>query len=591
MAKYFARQGYRTVYLSLTDTSIDINKVHKREVDNCLECFFKRTNEGIYILKEFQRKFERSHVEFGFEDLLQRLENECTPADVAFIVACPDWVDYLTKITNDSKLIYDCLDNWETFITDLDLGYNEITIHHERKLASLADLIIVSSKSLYVKMAPFNDHLYYLPNGVWNADYSKLCHIDTVPNDIKNIKKPIVFFMGAIAGWVDIELIRFLAESRPEYSFVFVGTKMQEELPECPNIYYLGKKKYEELPLYLKQAKVAIIPFKVNKLTAAVTPLKFYEYLSSATPVVTTVMPDLIGLQGSKMAQNYEEFLKYLDAYISMDEEQYQLEALRAVQTSKSFDWSILLEPLCSFIDGKDFEVLPKNDFMTEMIKTYQTLQGQDYIKNELITLYNSTGQYQMSCSLFGKDENIEEKDGIDLHQLSLAYFKQGDIEYSIRLLKMYLNGKDKLLQVYVESISNDENRVIFLELFLLKICGFIYDALRKADELYLMWRTNPKFLGMVCSLYMDVGEYDLAFQYGMEAIDVGEKYGYEEILDFYSLSFLISELCKLKKYDAAESIALSLTDVNEDWEEQIVKILADLYFIREFDLSKTVSD
>lgn len=582
MALFFAQQGYRILYLSLTEINSNLTEVHRSGTGDLLDRFFERTDEGIHILKKIEMKIDLNPG-FGFDDLLHKLEIYFSPKDVIFIVSFPDWIQYLNKVSNESKIIYDCLDDWESFISDLDLGYTETTIHNERKLASLADLIIVSARSLYVKMARFNDNLYYLPNGVWNADYGSFG--DEIPIDIRNIKKPIVFFMGAIAGWVDIDLIKYLADARPEYSFVFVGDEVKVKLPTSSNIHFLGRKKYEDLPLYLKEAKVAIIPFKVNKLTTAVTPLKFYEYLSSSTPVVTTIMPDLIGLPGSKMAWSYEDFLKHLDAYILMDNDQYQLEANRASQTSKRFEWAKLLEPLCSFFDGKDFILLPKSEFINEMINSYRTFQEQEYIQNELITLYNSTGQYQMSCSLFNKHENIEERHYIDYNQLALAYFKQGDVEYSICLLKKYLtSSKNHLFEVYVESIINDENRLIFLELFLLKKCGFIYEALKKSDELYPEWKTNPKFLGLLCGLYMDLGEYDLALHLAIKALDVGEEYTYEEIFDFYSLSFLIKQLSKQKIYDAAENIAISLMKVNQDWEEKTVKILADIYIMRELE-------
>jgi len=582
MAIYFAQRGYRIVYLGLSEINRNLSELHRNGSGDLLDRFFERTDEGIYILKKIETKIDL-HPEFGFDDLLQQLEIYFSPKDVVFIVSFPDWIQYLTKVSNKSKIVYDCLDDWESFVSDLDLGYSEMTIQNERKLASLADLIIVSARSLYVKMAKFNERLYYLPNGVWNADFEKSGDISETPIDIRNIQKPIVFFMGAIAGWVDIDLIKYLADARRDYSFVFVGDEIQVKLPALPNIYFLGRKKYEELPLYLKEARVAIIPFKVNKLTAAVTPLKFYEYLSSSTPVVTTMMPDLIGLHGSRMARNYEDFLDHLDAYVLMDHDQYQLEANRASETSKRFEWAKLLEPLCSFIDGKDFTTLPKSEFLNEMINTYQTFKEQDYIQNELIVLYNSTGQYQLSCSLFNKDENMEERHYIDYSQLSLAYFKQGDIEFSVYLLKKYFsNSKNHFFEVYVDSIINDKNMIIFLELFLLKICGFIYEALKKSDELYPDWKENPKFLGLLCGLYTDLGEYDLAFRYAIEALEVGEGYAYEEIFDFYSLTCLIRQLTIQKNYDAAENIALSLTKVSPKWEEKVIKILADIYFIRE---------
>lgn len=583
MADFFVKRGYHILYLSLSEINCNLSQAYRNGHGNLIDRFFERTEEGIHILKKLEKKYE-PNPKYSFSDLLHHLETYFSPKNVIFLVAHPDWVQYLDKVSRENMLIYDCLDNWESFVYELDLGYTETIIQNERKLAGMADLITVSARSLYVKMARYNNNLYYLPNGVWNEHFQNTVHPGQVPDDIRNIKRPIVFFMGGIAGWVDIDLIKYLVDARPEYSFVFVGFEIEAKLPDAPNLHFLGRKNYEELPLYLREAKVAIVPFKVNKLTAAVTPLKFYEYLSASLPVVTTFLPDLIGLPGSKMARTYEEFLKYVDEYVLMDNVQYHWEASQAVQTSKCFEWDNLLRPLCSFIEGENFTLPSKSQFLNKMIDDYQAFRDMELIQNELFALYNMTGQYQMSCSLFEKHVNQKEPRNIDYNQVALAYFKQGEIEYSISLLKKYLEiSQYRMLEKYAESIIHDENRVILLELFLLKLCDLTYEALKLSDELYPAWKTNPKFLGLLSGLYMDVGEYDLAFRLSMEALDVIEGYALEEIFDYYSISFIIRELTKLKKYDIAEQIALYLMSVNRDWEDKGVKLLSEIYFMREF--------
>src|SRR5690606_25886854 len=149
--------------------------------------------------------------------------------------------------------------------------------------------------------------------------------------------------------------ISFLASNRPLYSFVFVGDTVGCKLPDLDNIYFLGKKKYDELGSYLKNARVAIIPFKETNLTACVTPLKYYEYMSAGIPVVSTMLPDLVHLPGSKIVQDSVEFLSALDYYVYMNNKDYEDTKSLARKTSKEFDWNKLLEPLCNYIDEEQF--------------------------------------------------------------------------------------------------------------------------------------------------------------------------------------------------------------------------------------------
>ncbi|HZG71732.1 MAG TPA: glycosyltransferase [Chondromyces sp.] len=584
MASFFAKKGYRVIYISLVGESKVINEqeLNNIYVDSLLEKYSWRTEDGIFVLKRILKSKEK--VNDGLEDLLGKLEDYFKPKDVTFIVAFPDWMEFLNRISNECKLIYDCMDDWESFVSDLNWGYTQKMIQNERKLASTADLVIASARRLYTKMSLLNEKVYYLPNGVWNSDYYPKFNIHIIPQDIGSINKPIVFFMGAIAGWVDTKLIKFLAESRPNYSFVFIGSRVKEELPKIPNVYFLGHKKYEELPFYLSQARVAIIPFKVNKLTAAVTPLKFYEYLSSSTPVITTIMPDLLGLPGSKTALNYEEFLNYVDNYVNMERNEYELETRKAISTSKEFDWNILLEPLCSFIEERDFRIPVKNEFINTTIKIYENYKQNDLIKNELLTLYNSQSQYDLSCKLIQFKDIKYGNPYIDYINMALAYIKENQLENAIILLKLYVKSSN-LLTVYLDSLIKEKSKKIFLEIFLLKLSGNIYEALRLTDDLLLVNKTDSKLLGMLCGLYLDLGEYDIALHYAIDALNNRGYLRLEEVLDITCITFLINYLLKQKNYELAKETALSLMKINKEWEEKAVELLSDIY------LSKHMSD
>jgi hypothetical protein len=581
MAVYFAKKGYRVIYIGLPEEEVilDIDEFNLITTDRILDSYSKQTDEGIYILKRILNSNKEENA--GLDELLEKLERHFTPEKVTFIVAFPDWVKYLNRVTSRCKLIYDCIDDWESFVTDLDWGYQQEFIHNERKIAGIADLVITSAKSLYLKMAHFNNNVYYLPNGVWNADYKKRKIYNKKPKDMEKIREPIVFFMGAIAGWVDTNLIKYIAEKRPEYSFVFVGSEVKQKLPKRSNIYFLGHKKYEELPSYLQQAKVAIIPFKINKLTAAVTPLKFYEYLSSGTPVVTTMMPDLLELKGSKVATNYQQFLNYIDEFINMGDMQYLEIKKEALSTSLDYDWEILLEPVSRYIDYNEVINISTNEFVHNTIQVYKKYKENILIQNELIQLYNFIGEYNKSLEIILNIPSLN-IDGfeLDYNQVALAHLKNGNYEIAKSLVLQNIETKKqyRLLKKYYNSLINSNN-ILILEILILKLCGKHIEALKKIEN--FKNKDSPILLGILSGLYMDIGEYSVAFNYAIAALNNSCNLNINEILDPYVISALINECIKENNFDLAERLAFSLLNVDEELDKQAYDILGNIYLMK----------
>lgn len=323
---------------------------------------------------------------------------------------------------------------------------------------------------------------------------------------------------------------------------------------------------------------MAIIPFKVNKLTAAVTPLKFYEYLSSGTPVVATIMPDILGLGGSKIALTYEEFLKYIDEYVEMSSEEYELERQKAFETGKTFDWENLLEPLNSILrnEKEKYPIISKENFINNVICSYQIYNDNPVIKEQLLTFYNLMGKYDLSCSLYDDKDVAAGVVNTDYCQLALAYFKTGRIREVRQLLHYRL--KDSRQSVFAESLLSQKDDVL-LEIYLHKLTGDVYTALEKADHVLEQYKSDPRFLGLMSGLYLDIAEFDASFHLAIEAVQANSsRLGLEQILDFYSLKNFIIYLSEQKNFDLAEEICLYLMGINDQWEKEFMKLLSDVY-------------
>ena len=98
---------------------------------------------------------------------------------------------------------------------------------------------------------------------------------------------------------MDLDLLAAVARLRPEWHFVLLGDSTIDLTPyrSLPNMHFLGRKKYEDLPAYCRQFDVGLVPFKINEVTRAGIPTKLREYLAAGLPVVSTPLPEL-GLFG-----------------------------------------------------------------------------------------------------------------------------------------------------------------------------------------------------------------------------------------------------------------------------------------------------
>jgi hypothetical protein len=136
---------------------------------------------------------------------------------------------------------------------------------------------------------------------------------------MKRLPRPLIGFFGPIADWLDLDLIRFLALSRPDWSFVLVGKVATDvKLFDCvSNVHLLGQKSYEALPGYAKALHVGILPFVISESTIAANPLNLREHLAAGLPVVSAAIPDAARLQHIvRIGRNKLEFLNHVRAIL-----------------------------------------------------------------------------------------------------------------------------------------------------------------------------------------------------------------------------------------------------------------------------------
>jgi glycosyltransferase involved in cell wall biosynthesis len=249
----------------------------------------------------------------------------------------------------EQMLIYHCVDEFSEFT-----GINKAAIESmEHSLMERSDCVIVSSDLLYANKKRHNRNTFLVKHGVDTAHFRLACKPETiVPEEIRRLKGPVIGFFGLIADWVDLELIRFLAASRPQWNLVLIGKTVTDVriLDGVSNIHLLGQKPYELLPAYAKGFHVAILPFLMNDLTLAANPLKLREYLAAGLPVVSSPLPEAEGLKPLvQLARSQSEFLKRIEGVIDSRDAGPHIEVSRRMDSES---WDEKVEQLSRIVAG-----------------------------------------------------------------------------------------------------------------------------------------------------------------------------------------------------------------------------------------------
>ncbi len=162
----------------------------------------------------------------------------------------------------------------------------------EAELIEKVDLATANSLYLADYCRQFNPHSYYVGQGCETDLFDPQMDFER-PQDLPATDKPVIGYIGALLKKrLDIGLLEYLAEAKPEWDFVYVGPEDEHfknsKLHQQKNVLFTGPKQPAELPQYLKFFDVAINPQELNPLTVGNYPRKIDEYLAMGKPSVAT---------------------------------------------------------------------------------------------------------------------------------------------------------------------------------------------------------------------------------------------------------------------------------------------------------------
>ena len=234
----------------------------------------------------------------------------------------PAHCDIIKRLPH-SQVVYDCVDRHSGYPGMINPA---VVDGCERDLAMQCDTVFSTAAGLHETLSQYNPNSYMIPNGANYELFSQAqSKLDFVPDELADIKGPIIGFVGMLQECIDYDLITAAAKAHPEYTFVFVGKALPgvatDGLRALPNVRLCGLKPQQELPRYLSCFDVCINPFRAGALAKDVSPLKFYEYLATGKPIVTTPQPEqvLAFADAVEIADNAESFIKALERSLIPD--------------------------------------------------------------------------------------------------------------------------------------------------------------------------------------------------------------------------------------------------------------------------------
>ncbi len=222
-------------------------------------------------------------------------------------MAAPSFLGEMSEIAN----VYDCMDELSKFAC----APPQI-IDREMSLLEEADVVFTGGKKLFESKARLNPNCHFYGCGVEVPHFAKARLEGTpVAPELEGLPKPVLGYFGVVDERIDYALLADLADANPRASVVIVGPVLkvdERSLPRRPNLHWLGKRPYEDLPALCKGFDVCLMPFALNESTEFINPTKALEYMAAGRPIISTAVPDVVSNFGSVvgLAASRAEFVE-----------------------------------------------------------------------------------------------------------------------------------------------------------------------------------------------------------------------------------------------------------------------------------------
>lgn len=305
MASCYARQEHISVLFLTT----------QRHYDN----FFavKEIADGIFLVND--------HLSNRIDQVTQKSRQ---------VVSCIyniSSVDLLNNYHSD-KIEYEYVDDLSVTVSQAESLQHKLQIHQQ--LLEKADLTVATAQKLFEEALPISKNVILSPNAADYAFFSQKVEPNAKLRDIRKQYDCVLEYYGALASWFDYDLVRSVAERNPNWVWVLIGKKIDNDMERArietlPNVVYIPAVPYSELPSYIAGADILTIPFVLNNITESTSPVKLFEYMASKKPIITSDM---------------NECRKYASVHIYHDVDSFERLVQRSLEEQHDPGYLSLLE-------------------------------------------------------------------------------------------------------------------------------------------------------------------------------------------------------------------------------------------------------
>ena len=246
-----------------------------------------------------------------------------------------------TEQLDPSLVVYDCMDELSAF-----RGAPPTLVDEEERLLQRTDVVFTGGWTLFEAKRSRHPNVHGMPSSVDVAHFSRARHGAIEPADQATISHPRLGFFGVVDERMDLQLLRDVAASRPDWHLIMIGPVVKidpADLPRRPNIHWLGARTYEQLPDYVGGWDVALLPFARNESTRFISPTKTPEYLAAGRPVVSTSISDVVrpyGEQGLvRIADSAPGFVSAVKALLTQGDGERSAWLTRVDDTLAQMSW------------------------------------------------------------------------------------------------------------------------------------------------------------------------------------------------------------------------------------------------------------
>jgi UDP-galactopyranose mutase len=244
----------------------------------------------------------------------------------------------LAQTLRPRAVVFDVMDELSAFA-----GAPQQMKDREAATLAWADVVFTGGVSLYRAKLGRHDNLHCYPSSVDAAHFAQSRDMKEAL-DQAHLPHPRLGFYGVIDERMDLDLLDSLAAAHPDWQIIMVGPVVkidQATLPERPNLHFLGKRQYDELPSYLAGWDVCLLPFALNESTRFISPTKTLEYMAAELPIVSTPITDVAEAYGHivYIGTTPGEFIKACERALTAPAEERQRRTSRMREVLAHTSW------------------------------------------------------------------------------------------------------------------------------------------------------------------------------------------------------------------------------------------------------------